>query len=218
MVSLIRRFLRDEGGFTLIEMSVGLILSSMIVASVVGVFYAFSQNASDSTKQAELQRTLRSVASEIVLDLRQAEAVRGNGDAVETMADGHLVLYTDRAETPGPERVRYERIACDDGNCELWVRRYAAVTGSGPDWDFAVTPFQERFLVGMVRGDAAVFTGYEWTGDPKVKTALSACGGGGQPDCDMPLVQVRLRAMPINPGPSTLPFEVLEEVRLRNVP
>lgn len=209
--------LRDERGFTLVELSMAMVMGSLISAAMVGVFFSLSQNAADSERTAELQQSVRSLVAEIVVEIRQAERASPNGEPIEHLDAGRLVFYTDRADFPGPERIVYERKDCANGFCELWVSRFAAIADSGPDWDFATTPFEESFLLGLVRDDAAMFQGVEWAGDPKTETFVASCDGDTGPDCTFPLVYFRVRANPPNTsaGAGTV-FEVVEQVRLRN--
>jgi len=217
-----RRALReraaDEDGFTMVELSVAMLLTVMIMTALVSVFYAFSQNAVDQGQHAELQREMRTVMSELVMDLRQAVAPSESASAypIESLTADRIVFYTDQHESEGPERTVYERTDCLAGFCELWVTRYAAVPGTGPNWDFAETPFEESFLLGRVRSDEAMFRVADWTGDPKTKTYGSSCGGAA-PRCDEPIVAVSLRAIPTGTSAAAAStFEIVEEVTLRN--
>lgn len=146
-----------DAGFTLVEVSVALILSAMVGGSMVGVMYSLSQNASDVGHNADLQRTGRLVVAELVMDLRQAEPVAANGDPIESLSADRIVFYSDRAEFEGPERIIYERTSCVSGMCRLRVTRYQAVAGSGPEWDFATTAFEDQYVMERVRNDQPLF-------------------------------------------------------------
>ena len=61
-----------------------------------------------------------------------------------------------------------------------------------------------------------LFEGYDWVSGVRTEIADGGCGVSGQPRCDFPLVVVRLRAIPEFGGDSGAPFELIEEVRLRN--
>jgi len=215
---MIRRLLREDRGFTLVELSLTMVVAAIVTGAMVGVFYSLSQNAADSERTAELQQSVRSMVAEVVIEIRQATRVDANGDPIESLTADRFVFYTDRAEIDGPERVVYERTDCSGGFCELWVRRYAAVAGSGPEWQFSTEPFEESFLLGLVRNDAAMFRGVEWTGDPKTQTFVLSCDADSGPACDFPLVSLVVRANPANTSVgANAVFEVVEEVRLRNV-
>lgn len=212
-----RRLWRSEAGFTLVEMSVSVILSALILGAVVSVMYSVSQNVNDSGRHADLQSAVRNVVVEMVVELRQAESPTTTGTPVERVSADRIVFYTDRAESEGPEKVVYERKDCSAGRCTLWMTRYAAEPGSGPDWDFLSVPMEEAPLLEGVESTPAVFGVVEWVGDPATKSTVPACGGTGEPDCDFPLVAVTIRAVPtvVSAGAETA-FEISEEVRLRN--
>jgi oxidase EvaA len=61
MIRRLRSLVTDEGGFSLIELSVSLILSSLIAASFIAVFYSFSQNTGDLAAKSDVQADARSV-------------------------------------------------------------------------------------------------------------------------------------------------------------
>jgi prepilin-type N-terminal cleavage/methylation domain-containing protein len=213
---MMRRLLHAEGGFTLIEMALSMAITSLILATVVSVFYSFSQNAADSTKAAELHQTLTSIGAAVVLELREAVPVDQSGNPVQELGPDRLEFTTDRAEVEGPERIVYERVNCDADGCQFRVQRFAAVPGTGPDWQFSTEAYEDAVLVEGMVASGAVFRGFEWVGDPVEITPVSQCGDGYR-SCDFPLVEVRLRAvpMPVSDGAS-VPVEIVEEVRLRN--
>ena len=76
---------RRQAGFTLVEMSIAALLSALVAASLTGVLYNLGQNAGDAGRNSELQSAGRLVMAELVLDLRQAEAVSENGYPVESL-------------------------------------------------------------------------------------------------------------------------------------
>jgi type II secretory pathway pseudopilin PulG len=208
--------LRAESGYTVVELSVALALASMIFAAMVTVLYSFSQQAGDAGRRAELQSTTRELIARMVVELRQAEKVTPNGYPVESLDADHIVFYTDRLPTEGPERVVYQRTNCADGICELWVTRYTAVAGTGPWWTFSTTPVISTAVLQRVAHDLPLFAGIVWVGDPVTKLYVDSCGLDG-PACAFPLVDITLRARPIktSAGADTV-FQVEEEVRLRN--
>jgi len=215
---MIRRLigrLRAEGGFTIVELSVAMILSAMILASLTTVLYSFSQQAGDQGRTAVLQGTSREFVADVVVELRQAVRVSPNGYPVEELEPGRIVFYSDRLEPEGPERVVYERRDCGADTCELWVIRYAAVPGGGPWWDHSETPLEESRVLSRVSADQPLFAGIEWSGDPPTKVYIEYCGSVHP--CDFPLVAITFRANPINTSAGEDDtFEVDEEVRLRN--
>jgi hypothetical protein len=216
MGRLLRRFADREAGYTLVELSVSMVLSSMIFASLVTVIYSFTQEAGDTTRAANLQQTSRELVADMVVELRQAVKVTPNGHPIESLDAGKLVFYSDRLEPEGPERMVYERKACAGGSCELWVSRYLAVPGTGPWWTFAEVPVESGMVLHRLPDEEPLFEGVDWIGDPPSRSLINSCGITG-PECDFPLVEITFRSQPINTSPGAdFVFEVQEEVRLRN--
>ncbi|MCJ7726856.1 MAG: hypothetical protein MUP76_10790 [Acidimicrobiia bacterium] len=216
IVRLLRRLAHREGGYTVVELSLSMVLSSMIFASLVTVIYSFTQQAGDTTRSANLQQTSRELVADMVVELRQAVKVEPNGYPIESLTSGALVFYSDRLESEGPERIVYERRDCANGICELWVSRYPAVAGTGPWWTFSTVAMQSGMVLHRLPDDQPLFEGINWVGEPPARTVMSTCGGVG-PECDFPLVRITFRSKPINTSPGAdFTLEVQEEVRLRN--
>jgi len=214
-MTLLRR-LREDSGFSLIELSTAMILSGLIAASLIAVFAAMSRNSGDLTAKASTQFDARSVIGEQVVQIRQAIKADRNGDPVESLTADRLVFYTQNYETGEIERIVYERKECAEGECELWVERYAFDSTDGITTTFESTPFETSFLMGNVMNDQPLFVGLEYAGDPLVEVQTSACDGGSV-ECDFPVIGITLRARPdpTTVGAST-PVELREEVRIRS--
>lgn len=205
--------LSRQGGFSVVEILVALVLSAVVAASMAGVIYSLGQNAGDAGRNADLQRTGRLLLAGMVIDLRQAQAVSPNGYPIESLTADRIVFYSDRAQAEGPERIVYERTACAAGLCDLRVTRYPAVPGSGPEWSFGTAPFQDQVVMTRVRNDQPLFRGATWTGTPVTKTYVSGCSG----TCSFPLVAIWLRALPqLTSAGAAQTLEITEEVELRN--
>jgi len=213
---LLRKIADRQGGYTIVELSMSMLISSMIFGSMVSVIYSFTQQAGDSARSTNLQQTSRELVAEMVVELRQAVKVEPNGHPVESLSSSKLVFYSDRLEPEGPERIVYERKDCANGSCELWVSRYPAVPGTGPWWTFSETPLQSGMVLHRLPDDEPLFEGAFWEGDPPSKSQVNLCGPSG-PECDFPLVQITFRSRPIGVSAGAdFTLEVQEEVRLRN--
>jgi Tfp pilus assembly protein PilV len=207
--------LRDDRGFSVVELSVAMLLSSLVCASLVAVFFAFSQNSSDATQRARMQADARAMIAEIAVQLRQAIKADLNGELVESLSGDRIVFYTTNYDTLAPERVAYERVECVAGLCELWVHRYAMVSSDGIAYTFADEPFESSFLFAGVLSDQPIFSGIDWTGDPAVRTSVSSCTGT---ECTFPIVGITVRVRPLgstSPG-AAAPLTLHEAVRMRN--
>src|SRR3990172_11543237 len=101
---MIRRIvagLRDDDGFTLIVLSVAMILSSMVIGTFVTMFFSFTQNAADVTGKAQQQEDARGVVVGLVVGLRQAVQPGPNSDAIASLtADGLPFYPTDVGSAP----------------------------------------------------------------------------------------------------------------------
>jgi len=95
VIRRLRARLRSEGGFSLIELSVGRILSSRIAASLVSVFYAFTPNTGDVAARSEVQVNIRSVMAEQAVSIRQAIRADPDGDPVESLSSSRLAFYAE---------------------------------------------------------------------------------------------------------------------------
>jgi hypothetical protein len=210
------RRLREDRGFSVVELSVAMILSAMVSASLVAVFYSFSQNSSDATERALMQADAREMIAEITVQLRQAITADLNGELVESLTGDRIVFYTTNYDTLAPERVEYERVDCVEGLCELWVHRYAMVASDGIAYTFAAEPFESSFLFAGVLGDQPVFQGVDWVGDPAARSTISSCSYTGT-ECTFPIVAITIRVRPLTvTAGASAPLTLHEEVRMRN--
>jgi type II secretory pathway pseudopilin PulG len=212
-VRSLRRFFRGDGGFTLIELGMAAMLSSLVLGAVVAIFTSVSQGATDARRRADLQVEVRDVVTEMAAELRSAVAPGASAAAVQSMDANTLAFYTDRYPSAGPERILYERTSCSGDYCALRVRRYAAVAGTGPNWTFQTTPFNDMILLSRVAAADRLFTGLVWSGG--TRTAVSSCGGGTR--CTFPILAIDLQAAPAMVTTIDGPFGVYMEVSFRNV-
>lgn len=216
MIDRVRRRLQRDEGFSLVEVTVALVLSSMISAILVSVFYSFSQNTGDLVEKSNVQAEARAVIAEQVVRIRQAIKADANGEAIEYLNAGALAFYTQNYESAEIERVVYERKNCVGDECELWVYRYALESTDGITAEFFEDPYESSFLMGQVLNDIPLFEGVVYGGDPLARSTVSSCDGGGSP-CDFIVVGITLRARPYpTSGGAATPIELHEEVRVRS--
>jgi prepilin-type N-terminal cleavage/methylation domain-containing protein len=217
MMRLLRSRLKSDSGFSLIELSVAMILSSMISASLIAVFYSFSQNSGDLAAKSNVQQSARAVISAQVIEIRQAIRADLNGEAVEAISADRLAFYTQNYVSGEIERIVYERTDCAEGECELWVYRYSMLSTDGIQTTFNTVPYDASFLMGNVLNDKPMFFGIRYVGDPLTKVETPSCDGASI-DCDFPVIGITLRARPYpTSGGASTPVELHEEVRIRSV-
>lgn len=193
-----------------------MVLSSMIAGSLVAVFYGLSQNTGDLSGRGEVQTASRSVIASQVVEIRQAISADLNGEAIEALDPGRLAFYTQNYVSEEIERVIYERKECIEGECELWVYKYALDQMVDGNATFEAMPYVSNFLMGKVLSDQPLFVGIEISGDPLVKSDISTCDGGAT-KCNFSVVGITLRARPYpTSGGALTPIELHEEVRVRS--
>ena len=208
--------LGEDSGFSLIEVSVSMVLSSMIAGSLVVVFYGLAQNTGDLSGRGEVQADSRAVIASQVVEIRQAIRADINGEAIEALDPGRLAFYTQNYVSEEIERVVYERKECVEGECELWVYKYALDEITDGIATFEATPYASNFLMGKVLSDQPLFVGIDLSGDPLVKSEISTCDGGAT-KCNFTVVGITLRARPYpTTGGALTPIELHEEVRIRS--
>ena len=216
VIRRLRARLHGDSGFSLVEVSVAMVLSSMIAGSLVAVFYGLSQNTGDLSGRSEVQADSRSVIASQVVEIRQAIPADLNGEAIEALDPSRLAFYTQNYVSEEIERVVYERKECIEGECELWVYKYALDQMVDGNATFEAMPYASNFLMGKVLSDQPLFVGIEISGDPLVKSEISTCDGGAT-KCNFSVVGITLRARPYpTTGGALTPIELHEEVRVRS--
>jgi prepilin-type N-terminal cleavage/methylation domain-containing protein len=110
--------LRDERGFTLVEVLVAMTLTVIVMFAILTTLDNFTTNAARQTRITDANEQVRSTMDRIVSDLRQAKTleVAGANDLVYTVADSATAT-------------RRERI-CLDASSRLW--RTSITTASPP--------------------------------------------------------------------------------------
>jgi len=110
--------LRDESGFTLVELLVAMSLTVIVLFAILSVLDTFTSNAARQTKITAANEQVRVSMDRIVRDLRQAATV-------EVASPNDLVYTVVDAATA----VRRERV-CVDTSSRLW--RSSVTTATAP--------------------------------------------------------------------------------------
>jgi len=220
--------LNGEEGFTLIEMLIVMVLTTITLVSVTAIVAGLMNDVTNEDLIAQVERESRPVLENLVVELRQAdkpEAV-ARSRPVQQMAWNKLAFYSDRrAPHPEPEEYVYELVNCTGSICDLRETIYAADYDSHPPtWKFlyATVISQRIVLEGVLADDGGtygpLFYGVDWTGDPATRTVVTDCDSHIPAKiCNAPLVVIDLRVK----YSDRLGFDPLllhEEVRLRNDP
>ena len=209
-----RRLRDDDGGFTLVELGISMILAAIVTSIMISIVVSVGRSVNDQNQRTITQQSVRNVVADLTRDLRAAIPATGGGTAVTALSADALTFTTLAADDATPEKVVVERVGCPT-DCGLRIRRYAA-TGSGPNWSFESTPFYDSIAIVGVDGSGAMFTGVAWNGSPATRSEITTCGVGiGR--CSFTIVAIVVRSTPATTSATERAFEVREEVRIRSV-
>jgi type II secretory pathway pseudopilin PulG len=203
---------------TLTEVTVATMITLMVSAAFFTLFSAFSRNVQLEDQRASTLRDIRPVISQMLLELRQATDIDGNGAIIEKLDSSwsslDLIFYSDRrADIDGPERYRYYLTNCAGGICDFVHEVIPADTGSGPNWTYDNnTPAERTLISNVVASGTSLLVGVSWnTGSELVTTS---CGGATR--CDFDVVRIDLRIDPTPEVGTLAAIQIKEDVRLRN--
>jgi len=209
--------LRTEGGVTLVETMVAMLITTMVAAVFYTIFYQFSDDVLRQERRATTLEEVRPAVAGLIIELRQALDI-DNDRAVLGALDNdwsslELVFYSDRfADTEGPERLRYHLTNCAANLCDLMRDVTAADAGSGPAWTYSGPAGTARIAQNVLTdGTEPLFAGASWRGGTLEMT--NQCGTS--PSCQFEVLRIRLRVDP-EPGEDLPVIEVYEDVRFRN--
>lgn len=219
----LRRLVRDERGVSLTEVMVSALLISIITAAFYTVFVGFMGNVRDEQLKSQAQDEGRLALSLVVVDIRQALDLVGDGEAVTELqsisagdATDRIEFYSDRlAFSDGPERYAYELRNCVAQICELWQELTYATPPAVVPYVYPVVPTREMMILENVVADGtSVFTGVQIAG--AVQTPVAQCDGTIGNRCSFALVEVVIRVDPDPTEPTPRIIEFTEQVRMRN--
>lgn len=203
---------------TLTEVTVATVITLMVSAAFFTLFSAFSRNVQLEDQRASTLRDIRPVISQMLLELRQATDLDGDGAIIEKLDSSwsslELIFYSDRRpDIDGPERYRYYLDNCANNICDFVHESTAADTGSGPNWTYDDNTAAERTLIGnVVATGGALLIGVSWNTGAEVLT--TSCGGSTR--CDFDVVRIDLRIDPTPELGTLAALQIREDVRLRN--
>lgn len=116
---LVTRRLREEPGFTLVELLIAMTLAVIVLFGVLNVFDSFTSNAARQMKITDANEQVRVAMDRIVRDLRHARALE--------VVDPNDLVYT---VTDSATATRRERVCLDPAG-RLWRAR--VTTASPPE-------------------------------------------------------------------------------------
>lgn len=163
---------RSSGGFTLVELLLGIILSGIFGIALYAFFLSGLKTASSSEQQTIAQTDGRNLVDRLGRELRQAVSPDGGTTPqIASLSPSSIVFYADFNRTPGnpvprPKRVRYQIIGTD------LVRDSAAPVGATPPYTYGAYTDAETVVRG-VSSATALFQASNSDGNP-LATTLNA--------------------------------------------
>lgn len=147
-----------QGGFTLVELLIGLVLGAIFALALYGFFDTSLTSAGTQRDQATAQADGRRAMDVMTRDIRQAVSPdAGVTPPIVALTPTTLVLYVDESRAPGnaatkPWRVRYQIV-----NGAL-TRETDDPVGSAPPYVYGGYGPAETLVPNVRNGAAAMFT------------------------------------------------------------
>jgi prepilin-type N-terminal cleavage/methylation domain-containing protein len=152
------RAARDESGFSLLEMTIAVLVLGIVLSTATGFISTVLMRGTETSEQTQLQAETRQVMDQLVREIRQASTGTPSVPAIETMQAGTIQFLAPDSSSPYAMR----RIAYTVTNGQL---QRAAVTSSDTDgypWVIGALPAYSSVL-GSVQ-NTNVFTYQDDTG------------------------------------------------------
>ncbi len=140
---------RREGGFTLVELLMGIIIAAIFGLALYGFLDSGVLSASTHQSQALAQSEARTGLDRLSRELRQAVSADGGiTPPVQSLAPLVLVFHVDNnrsaaSVTPRPQRVRYQVVAGD------LTREVADPVGTAPPYTYGAYRAPEVIVRGI---------------------------------------------------------------------
>jgi prepilin-type N-terminal cleavage/methylation domain-containing protein len=198
-----------RGGFTLVELLLGVALASIFAVGLYGFFFAGLDSARSHQTQAIAQSSARTALDRLAREARQAVSPDdGLTPPILAMAAGSLEMYVDPARgagatTPRPHKVRY-RVSGS-----RLVREYATPVGATPPFSYGAYGPGEVLIEGLTNGAAPVFRAVTAEG---VQMAATVTGPQAR---DIAQISIRLLVAQ-RTGNAATTLELQTDVALRN--
>lgn len=162
--------LRDQRGFTMVELLVSMIAFMAVLSAIVTITTAATHNQDRIAKRVAANQRVRPVVTRIV-DLMHSACVAPRVAPVLTGSTGNqmdLVSGSGSAVSPTPE---LHRIALTGTTLRETV--FPAISGAPPTWTYSTTASSSQILLTDVTGvSGAVFRYYDYVGGALNPNAL----------------------------------------------
>lgn len=198
-----------QRGFTLVELLMGIALSSIFALGLFGFFFSGIDSARTSESQARAQAAGRTAIDRLAGDIRQSVSPNGGLTApVISLSPTVLELYVDpsratSATTPRPQKVRYSIVS------NQLIREAADPVGAAAPFTYGSYTQSEVLIESLSNGAIAAFSAEMSDG-----TALPATPTAAQV-IDIAQISIRLLVSQ-KTGNKATTLELNTDVALRN--
>jgi type II secretory pathway pseudopilin PulG len=209
------RRLRSDGGFTIIEASVSVVIMGILLGAVFSVIMRVQTDATDQIQAADAQRALRDAAHDLDVELRQAIGDDGNNNPVKKLAWDEIQFTSYLNASADLQLHKYFLSGDCSTGCTLKKSVYPPIPSSDPPAYSGTATFTSDLVTDIIASPSnPAFVGQTWTSGTS-PSDISACNEAGSPSCDFSLVEVSLRADP-TPFGAVADVVIVEQVRIRN--
>lgn len=136
--------MRDERGFSLVELVVSIAAGMVVLLGIFALFDVTSSNSARIAARVEANQRAKPVMQRLMNDLHSACIGRGIPPVLvgSTPTELRFQSQTGQAVNPTPDRhvVTY-------ANGSLSERVFVATSGQAPTWTFSTTPIENRVLI-----------------------------------------------------------------------
>jgi prepilin-type N-terminal cleavage/methylation domain-containing protein len=118
----------QQGGFTLVELLVAMVLMLVLILAVMGGLDVFGKMQARTSAASDAQGAVRGATDRLARELRNGAVRNPAAGVVQRAQPTDLVFATVDATGASPVRVRY----CVDATPVLWRQQQAGETGASP--------------------------------------------------------------------------------------
>jgi prepilin-type N-terminal cleavage/methylation domain-containing protein len=159
MTAAIRNRLADEGGFTLVELLVTMLIGSVVFGAAMGLTEVSGRSTSRTTDRVETAQRARLVMDRMVRPLRSMVCLDSSTYPIVSGDGTSVTFYVDFDNNPvyKPQKRRLTYVSTGTG--KITEDQWDTTTTTGPPWTFPTTASRSATLatdVGQI-GSTPVF-------------------------------------------------------------
>ena len=204
---------RSEGGFTIVEASVAMVVMGILLGAVYGLVIRVNQDAANQVALADAQRELREAAKVIDLELRQASPDTDIGNPVQKIAWDEIEFLSYVNASSALQLHRYYLVGDCSVGCTLKRAVHPPIPASDPPAYNATPSFTMDLATGVLASATdPAFVGQVWIGG--AISEIAVCDEAGPTSCDFALVEISLQTSTGRVGVPDVQID--EQVRIRN--